>query len=126
MGVPHARRSRTCRARLESFAPRPLDVREATLHDGHDVRIMFGERREVVERRPADEFLWVLDPPAEDPDDTRAFARRPRQERQCAHDLKLDFPLVAVRERPDEQLLVWLNSVGVLVSDLLEQVECTH
>ena len=111
---------------LERFASRPLKILEGARHDGREATVVLGEGRQAVERPGAYEFLRVLDILAEDQDDALPFPRRPAQKGQGADNLKSDFPLVAVRETADEQLLVWLYPVGVFVGDLLEQIDGAH
>jgi hypothetical protein len=66
---------------LESLASRPLKILEAALHNWYKARIALGERRQAIEGPRPYEFLRVLDIPAENLDDTLAFAGCPPQER---------------------------------------------
>ena len=65
------------RARLKSLASRSSKILEAALHDRYKAWIARGERRQAVEGPHPNKFLWVLDIPKENLDDTPPFATLP-------------------------------------------------
>lgn len=54
------------------------------------------------------------------------IARRPCKERERAHDLQSDLPLVAVRERADQDLFVRLDPLGLFMREFVQQIDGAH
>jgi hypothetical protein len=78
----------------------------------------FGQRREAVKRPGADERLRKRHVLEEDCLNAARLGGTPAKQRKRADDLETDFPLIALGERSDEDLLVRLYPVGMVVRQL--------
>jgi len=55
-----------------------------------------------------------------------AFASRPGEQWERAHDLQVDLPFVAVGEIADEDPLIGFDPFDVFVCELLEEIDSSH
>src|SRR5438876_7886741 len=90
---------------------------------GHERLLSHSQRRQTVQRPGADERLWKAHVLEQDRFDPLCLGWTPPKERQRANDLQPDLPLVALRQRTDEDLLVRSDPVRMDMGQLLEEVD---
>jgi hypothetical protein len=92
-------------------------------HDWHERHPPFGECGKAVERPRAHEGLGKRHVLEKDLLDAMRLGRAPVKQRQGTNDLQPDFPLVARRERADEDLLVRRDPIHMCVRQFLQEIE---
>ena len=93
------------------------------LHDWPERHPPLREGGKAVERPRPDESLRKCHVFEKYLLDAVRLCRAPGKQRQGSNDLQPDFPLVACRERADEDLLVRRDPIRVFVRQLLQEIE---
>ena len=111
------------RAYREGLLARAFEAEGGLAHPRDEVWVAKCERGESVQGPCPDKSLRVIEVAKEN--FLRAFllASGPRKQRQRANNLKVELPLVAVGKRAEEHAPVRRDPLGVLVGELLEEIE---
>src|SRR5262249_51843623 len=121
----HQPRANISGACLQRSARRPFESDKMCLHDRPERWALAEESRETIQCPGTNERLRKREALDEDLLHPRQLGRGPVEERQCPHDLKPDLPFVALDQGPEEDPFVRCHPVDVIVSQLLEEIECS-